>query len=376
MKKILILIFGCILLSGCSYKELNDLAIVTSIGIDYVDDKYRVSLQIMDLQKSQGDQTSEKAVLYKASGPTIAEALRNIMEQYPRTIYLGHLELAVLGKDVIEKKTNDIFDYFISSPESSNDFTIFVNRKGTAEEIIDPNIVSSEDEENPTKDLLTSLKNVQNRQGTAYQVNFEEFLSTYLKKGKDPVVPVVEIKDQGNGDYSNVVITRMVPFKDNVLQEPLSNEQALALSTLNNTYFDVPVNAIYKDEMVALLMLNPKSGVDLKIEDGKVKVKIKVALEGHASEITSKVTLSKTEVAKELENIFEQKIKGYVLSLIDYCKDNDVDILGLKNMIYKHYNNKYDKYKDKNIYEIADIDIKVNIDMYRYGNAYIGVVKE
>ena len=374
MKKFLVLIFTLFLITGCSYKELDALAIVTAIGIDYIDDEYLISAQIMDLQKGSGDSTSEKAVLYKGTGITIVEALRNIMRQYPKTIYLGHLEMAVLGKEVAEKKTDEIFDYFISSPESANDFMILVNKDGMAEEVINPKEASSE-EANPSKDLLTSLENVTNRDGIAYEINFEEFLAIYLEVGKDPVLPVIKMIDDKQAT-NKVMITTLVPFKDNMLLNELDDKQAMAFTTLNNNYYDAPFTVKYNGTNISLLMLNPKSNYSVAIKDGKVNVDIKVKLEGHASEVSTKVTLSSPKVANEIETIFENQIKGYVESLMNYCKVNNVDVLGLKNMIYKNYYKDFDSYKDKNIYEIADINIDVDINMYRYGNAYVGVSDE
>lgn len=374
MKKILIVIVSFFLLTGCSYKELNDLAIVTAIGIDYIDNEYLISAQIMNLQKSEGDKTSQQAILYKGSGITIVQALRNIMMQYPKTIYLGHLELAVLGKDVIEQKTNEIFDYFISSPESSNDFMVLVNKDGLAEDIIDPEKAASESESNPTKDILESLKNTQNRQGMAYQINFEEFVALYLEVGKDPVIPIIKYLEN-EAETSNVMLTSMVAFKDNVLQKELTKEQAIAFSTLNNYYYDIPFNANYKDSTISVLMINPTSKYSIKIKDDKLVLNIDINLEGHASEVSSKVILSNPKTAREIENIYEKQIKDNVISLIDYCKENNVDVLGLKNMIYKNHYKDYKKYEDKNIYEIADINIDVKIKMYRYGNAYVGISK-
>ena len=52
----------------------------------------------------------------------------------------------------------------------------------------------------------------------------------------------------------------------------------------------------------------------------------------------------------------------------DYSKENNTDVLGLGNMIYKNYFKDYNKYKDKNIYEIANFKIEIDNKMYRYGN--------
>ena len=43
-------------------------------------------------------------------------------------------------------------------------------------------------------------------------------------------------------------------------------------------------------------------------------------------------------------------------------------VLGLGNIIYKNYYDEYYKFKNKNIYDIAKFDVKVNNKMYRFGN--------
>lgn len=371
-KKIIVLILLVLItLTGCSYKELNELAIVTSIGIDYIDDEYFISTQIMNFEKNSDDGTSEEAILYEASGKSIVEALRNIMKQYPRSIYLGHLEVAILGRDVVEEKTNEIFDYFISSPECVNDFTVLVYKDGYAKDIINPQNDNEKKDKNPTKSILSSLENIESRQGSSYLINFEEFLSDYLKTGKDPVLPVIKMVD--NDGYSKTLITDMVPFKDNVLGDALDKEQAIALSTLNNTYYDIPLHGIYKDTVIAILVFNPKSKMEVKVKSNKVDVNIKINLEGHASEVSKNVNLSKPEINNEISAIFKEKMKDYVFSLLNYCKENDVDILGIKNSIYKHYPKQYNNFKNVNIYEIADFNVDIDIKLYRYGNTHYGV---
>lgn len=373
MKKILIILI-LILTTGCSYKELNDLAIVSGIGIDYKDNNYYLTAQIMDLEKGKNDETSKQAILYKGKGITISEALRNMIKTYQKTLYLGHLELLVIGKETALQKTNDIFDYFISSPESPNDFLVLVNDKGNAEDIINPKTSYNEKEQNPIKDIISTITNIEERKGTTYKLNFEELLSIYLEKGIDPVIPIINYTN-GN-EYSNIVINNLIPFKNNMLNTPLSEKQTIIYNTLKNHYTDIPYTINYKNKPLSLLLINPHSKYNLHIKNNKIYVNINIFLEGHATEVNTKITLSDKNTANQIEKQFENEIKKDVNNLLNFCKINNVDILGLKNMIYKYHHKKYNKYKDINIYEIANFNINVNINMYRYGNAYVGVSKE
>ena len=87
MKKIIILICITILTNGCSYVELNDLAIVSAIGIDYEENNFNLTAQVMDVKNSK----EEGTLIYEASGKTIAKAIRNFSIRYPKNVYLGHL---------------------------------------------------------------------------------------------------------------------------------------------------------------------------------------------------------------------------------------------------------------------------------------------
>ncbi len=49
MKKIILLLFSILLLTGCSsYTELNDLGIVNLLGIDYKDNNFEVYVKVLE----------------------------------------------------------------------------------------------------------------------------------------------------------------------------------------------------------------------------------------------------------------------------------------------------------------------------------------
>ena len=154
--KIILILVITILISGCSYKELNDLAIASALGIDYQNNEYIISAQIMELKKQEKEDTSS-ALIYLGKGKTISEALRNISLKYPNYLYLGHLELIIIGKGEIKHGINNSLDYFIRTSDARNDALILVSTKNKAYEIINPNEETKE--EFPVKDIVTTIKN-------------------------------------------------------------------------------------------------------------------------------------------------------------------------------------------------------------------------
>lgn len=371
MKKLFILCLFCFLICGCSYRELNEMAIANSIGIDYEDGKYTVTAQVMKINKSEDTSTSYTTILYEGEGDTIVDAVRSISLQYPDYLYLGHLELLIVGKGAVSNGIDKCFDYFLRSPEARNDILLLVSLENDAKDILNPK--EEEKEDFPTKDIITTIENSMKINGQSVNVNLEEFIANYLNKGIDSVVSSIAINDNDN-DFKNTRLSNIAVFKNNKYIANLKKEDAIIFNVLNNKIEDVLVNLKYKDKVVSVIITETNCDTYLKIKNNKVYVDINMDLKGLILSTEETGNIADEKHLKKIESIANEEIKNYVNSLIQFNKDNDTDILGLKSMIYKHYNKDYNKYKDLNIYDIANIDINSNIDIYRYGHIYRGIV--
>ena len=364
MKKIITLILiTCFCLTGCSYIELNDLAIANALGIDYKDGNYEIVLQILDLQQSGEGTSQTKTILYESKGETITQAFRNVSLSYPKMLYLGHLKLVVLGESILESKVDNLFDYFLRSPSTRNDFDVLINPTGSAKNILGK---SSENSNSvASKEILESLKVSTLRQGTTVQFNMEELISIFLEKKQTPILTSIELVDEKNK------LTGVVAL-DNKKNEfiKLNDNTAIAYNLINNNLFDIGINIKYQDILMDILLVRPKNSFDVSVNDDEVTVDINIDISAQPSEIREKINLEKKDVQEEIQDLINKEIKKYLNDLIETCKTNNIDILGLEKMIYKKYYKEYDNFKNKNIYEIAKINLNVNSKLFRYGNVY------
>ncbi len=370
MKKIIIIISLIFLCTGCTYSEINDLAIANSIGIDYEDGIYTVTLQIMDLntENNKSSNIDENSLMYVGKGETIPTAIRNISLKYPRTVYLGHLELMVIGKGMVEYGIEKTFGYFMRSSEARAETYLLISTEYNANDILNTNDESKESF--PTRDIITTIENSTKRNGKISEVSMEDFVSNNLKKGIDPIVPVIKKSKNPNKDFKNTKIIGMSVFKNNKLIDVLEDKTIIAYNIINNNYQDIVINTMYKDEKASIILVNPKNNFKVKI-DNKLNIYINIntdayLVDGNNIEITDDKTL------KTLENSLNNELKKYVNSLINFSKKSKTDILGVKNKIYKFYNKKYNLYKDSNIYEQANIIVNTNAKLFRYGNSNTG----
>ncbi len=365
MKKLILLIIPLLLLSGCSYKELNDLAVVSALGIDYENNEFKLTAQVMDIKNNGNDSTTSNTLIYESTGKTVAKAIRNFSVRYPKNVYLGHLEFIIIDKNAAFK-INDIFDYIMRSPEVRSSSYVLFTKDETANKILKP--YNEVEDRFPVESLKTVLLDAKDRSGTIYDLTLEELLSNYLKPGIDPLVPIVKTANKKGDTATTTIINDLAPLKDKTLLNPLTQNQSIAYNTIKNNYYDMVIDCKYKDTTFGSLIYNPKSSIDLKIKDNNINININVNIESKIIEINNKENLLNKNTQKEIKEEVNNKIKNYIKDLINYSKNSNTDTLGLKNIIYKNYYKSYDKFKNKNIYKEANIKININNKMYRFGN--------
>ena len=372
MKKIIILIISLIFLcTGCTYSEINDLAIANSVGIDYEDGIYTITLQIMDLntESNRSSNIDENTLMYVGKGNSIPTAIRNISLKYPNTVYLGHLELMVIGKGMVEYNIEKTFDYFMRSPEARSETYLLISTKYKANEILDTN--DENKESFPTRDIITTIENSTKRNGRINEVSMEDFIATNLKKGIDPIVPVIKESKNPNKDFKNTKIIGMSVFKNNKLIDILDDKAIIAYNIINNNYQDIIINTKYKDDKASIILINPKNNFKVKVNANELNIYININTDAYLVD-GNNIELTDDKTLKILEDSLNTELKKYVDSLINFSKISKTDILGIKNKIYKFYTNKYDLYKDSNVYESANIIVNTNAKLFRYGNSNTG----
>jgi len=366
MKKLIILFIFVFFISGCSYTELNDLAIASAIGIDYENGEYKLTAQIMDIKSSDTGMSMESALIYESSGATIAKAVNNFSVRYPKNVYFGHLEFIVISKNACEKKLEDIFDYFLRAPEARTSSFVVISDKETANSLLNPK--NEQEGSFPTENLKSVLMDSTKRNGSVNDITLEEFLSFYLKTGIDPVVPLISKKENKGITASGTVIDKMSVISNNKVYSPLNIKQSIAYNTLNNNYYNTVIECKYNNQDFGALVYNPKSSIEVKIKDEIINVNINIKVESKINEMDKKINLNNKKVHEKIKNEINNELENYVNSLINYSIENNVDILGIGNQIYKNYYKSYDNYKYRNLYKESNFNIKIDNKMYRHGS--------
>lgn len=374
MKKfvlIIITLFILLISSGCyNYKEINDMAIVSSIGIDKdnKNDKYIVSAQIMNSKESEDSEDSQITV-YTKEGDTVHEALRNITLKSPRKLYGNHLSKIVLSEEVAKEGIDNILDIFNRITEVRNEFIITIVKEDKASDVLK---VLTTTESIPAEYVKLSLKIADKTGGLTYATKLDEFISLYLKKGIDPVVPVLKIdKKEKKGTtinnitttnpISKIVIEDLAVTNKGKLETYLKNEEVIGYNFLRNQIqkMIIPVKCDDENNYASILILKNKTKSNAAKKDNKYIINFNINSEAIITEYNCKKDLTDEKVIKELEKDTEKKIKRYIKKSLNKQKETKGKFLGLERIIYLDY----PKYKNE------DYSVKYNakVNLVRKG---------
>lgn len=370
MKKIFVVVFTLFILllsSGCyNYKEINEMAIVSSIGIDKDDknDKYIVSAQIMNSKESEDSEDSQ-IIVYTKEGDTIHEALRNVTLESPRKLYGNHLSKIVLSEEVAKEGIDNVLDTFNRLSEVRNEFIITVVKDNKASDVLK---VLTSTETIPAEYVKLSLKIADETSGLTYTTKLDEFISLYLKKGIDPVVPVLKIDKKSKkgttidnitttDPMSKIVIENLAVTNKGKLETYLKSEEVIGYNFLRNQIqkMIIPVKCDDENNYASILILKNKTKSNTSKKDNKYIINFDINSEAIITEYNCESNLKNEKVIEKLEKDTEKKINRYIKKSLDKQKETKGKFLGLERLIYLDY----PKYKNED-YSVK-YNVKVNL---------------
>lgn len=369
LRTFLLLVIIMILLSGCWNRvEVNDIAFVTAIGLDLLEDnKIRLSLQVAIPTKlgptggSGGGGTQNSTFVISETGITVSEAYRNIQGKIPRHIFFSQSRVLLIGEALAKKGIAHIIDFHTRYHEPRiNSFIMFT--KGEAIEIINskPNLESVSAEE--TKELA--------KLNIGPTIYIMDFLNMLLTDGIEPIGPqftlkTMEVKNKNNVQQGQTVHGTAV-FKKDKLAGWLDDVETRGILWLRNEMkTGVITISIPKDQgggNVSVNIFRSDTKITPKLQNGNITISIDVTSEMSVMENASKLNLDDSKVINDIQKNIEEEIKNRIQLVVDAAqKEYKSDIFGFGQQVYKKYpkewNSKYKKNWDQ---EFAELKVNIN----------------
>ena len=378
MKNKLLFLLICFLLTGCgNYRELNNIAIVTAVGIDKKEDKYELSFLIANSQKAQTSTKEGEAqtTVYSGKGKTLTEASEHIAYKSPKKLYYGHINVVIISEDVAKDNFLKVADYLIRYPESRKKFFL-MQTKDNPKDVLK---IVSPLESFPSQSIATLLKSTKDTEGVIDVVDYSTFIGKILEEGFDPVLPVLSIKgNQEKGNKSEniestepeayIKLDSVAIFRGGKFLGYENFKVGKAINIINNNVNEFKNNFKYKKKPVGSYC----DFVSTKIKVKKFnKVSVKVDGKCFISEINSKTDLENPKTVKKMEQALNKSLKKQLQNtILDMQNKYHSDVFGFGNKIYKKYpnwKNIKDNWNDVYFHRL-NIEIKTCLKIYSSGS--------
>lgn len=342
MKKI-ILILLLLTLTGCKdYTEINDLAIVSGIIIDYVDNKYEITSELII-----NDKESELQILTTKS-TSIDEAIKEMSKLTNKKVFIPHLKVLIITDNIL-KSDIDYYDYFLRNSKSSMNFFIYYIDSNIKDKIFRIN-------DKNDKNALHIEKMLEfNKQifSSSTPLSFIDLVYKKLEPGIDIIYPRIEIVNNNEKDI--LYLSNQISYQNNKIIEFTENE-SITYNILTNTIDKSSITVKCDNETFTM-----------QIQDIKTKYKwknnifnINTSLDAKITDYECKYDLNDINSLKKLEKLSKDYMNDEINNLVNKTKKDNNDILGIENYIYKHdknYNKK--KFNLNNIKNKNDITFNI-----------------
>lgn len=373
MKKLIIILAIIIIpISGCGYKELNNLSIVTAVAFDKQEENYELSFLIANSPKSQtsSKEGEAKTTVYSSQGKTIAEASKKIEQIVPKQIYLGHINVVIISEDIAKEGFLNIADWLLRNPQTRKKFYLLQAKDEKAKNILK---IVSPLESFPSQSIATLIESNSETKSVATNITYSNFISQILEKGHDPTLPSITIKGdakKGSNEKnlettepeSYLALGPLAIYKKDKLKGFLTEKESWTVNVLKNEAKEINYNVKYQNQDISIETNNLKTKIKIKNEKN---IEITVSGKGNIYNINNKINLQNYQEIHKIEKKWNQNLKQDLYNTIKkITKTYQTDIFGFGNLIYKNKPKTWQKIeKNWNNKYLQNINIKIKTNL-------------
>lgn len=391
--KLLLLCCITFLLCGCwNYNELNQIAIVTALGID-ADEKsntYQVSAMISNAHGTQSNtkEGQSQTVIIEGKGHTISEALNDIDLQSPKQIYLSSLNVIIFSEDVAKNGVNKIADFLMREPESRKKFYLLVTQDEKASDVLQ---ILSPLEALPSQNIASNIIEATNYQAMIADINYSDFIRTLIEPGKQPILSSIKISgDKKDGSKYNsleqskpaasVKLSNLAIFKEDVLQGFADKTESEGINLISNETKRITIEAKCDNDYMVAELNHPNNTITVSLKNNEPIVKMTLKSKGNITEMGCNLDLRNPKIIDDITKRFEKNTADIMNAGIKIAqKKYKSDILGIGRKFQKSYPKYFQEHQknwDDEIFSKLKIQVYVDLDLETKGSLEQSIRKE
>lgn len=351
MKKFFLIII-LLFLTGCyDYKEINDLAIVTAIGVDFKDDEYIITLEILN---DQNDKDSSKIKTYIKTGSdrSLAKALEEASDLLSDQANYTHVKLMVLSENIVDGRFDTIIDFFMRSTYFRENFYVLSSLDTEPEQIL-----KNTTEENPiaSSAIINLLESLNYSSNNSVLKTFDQIVEEILAFGKDTCFSNITL------DEKQFKIDGLSIFDKYEFKVKLDNEEATIYNILSSNFYRPIFSKDYDGKYFSIAVTEGKT--DYKIDTQKIK--LEGSLMGKIMDNEPNFTIRDLKTLSKINNDFQEIINEKISNFIKKLQNYQSDILFFAESYYQKT-----RIKEENFWLNLDIESNISFNINKKGLIY------
>lgn len=371
---IFLVLVSLITQSGCwDRRELNDLALVLATGLDVADDgKVEVSVQLIVPKnvggpQGKGGNGQPSTIVESDKGESIASAISNLQEKFPRQLFWGHNQVIIIGEKLAKKGIRDHLDYFARHPEIRLHAQVFVS-KSKAKDIlkISPTI------ENSSAQFLSRLGKME----LGLNITVKDLLQMISGESHSAILPEVSVSSNNAGGNQSPSINQIgsAIFKEDKMVGVIDNRTTRGVLWARDEIKKaiITFSPYGSTGTISLKLLRSKTEVEPKIKDGNWSVLLKVKTVDDIVENDTALNVMNPMIVKKLETSAEEKLNKRITSALNLGKNKyKSDIFGFAQWFHIKYPKLWEQNKEQwdKIFPTIEVSFDTNINIERPGES-------
>ncbi|MEK3982760.1 Ger(x)C family spore germination protein [Paenibacillus sp. FSL K6-3166] len=355
------------LLTGCwGSKEIEHMIYVNTLGVDYVDNKVVVYIQMVNFsgiaKKEAGQSQEQKTFIGKADGDSFDNAIFNLYATSPQRIVWSNVKTIVFSEAALKKGNvvNQVLDVW----DRYYEFRYTVWTMATSEPMEDVLNTPSIADLSVIYSQLNSPMRTYEQNSIIAPLYLYKFIWKWRENAETVLLPYLKIAPDWTNNKvpsPNISMSGICFLQNEQFRGCLKSKDILGVRWLEKKTQRTPV--IIKDDkkVLAVIVMNKvKFSIRPKMKHGKPVFVIKVSMQGTLPELSANLNRNDLEL-KAIKVIDDQIRETYLKGL-----EINADVYGLSGIFYRNLPVEWNKLNVKGILpldssSIEKIDIRVNL---------------
>nr|WP_144928765.1 Ger(x)C family spore germination protein [Paenibacillus bovis] len=328
------------ILSGCwDETQIAEVNYATAIGIDYVDEKYILYVQMLDFSnvaKPDSNKQIEDPPLFigKSSGRTFNEAINNLYKTSQQPFYWGQIGAIIYSESVLE---NGI-DKVQQAIQRNGEFRYTPWMFGTKDSLRKMLGVSGFFHLPPIYTILYSPKDSYEIYSYIRPLLMHKFISIYKDPGGTAILPSITIDDNswkelatGEKTKDTLKINGGFQISGNTYLGWLSYDELKGLRWMEAGTKMTPVQIIEDGKQLGVVEITkPRREIHIERDGTDAIFQFTVNAKGKL------VDLEEEQSQTKIEKLAEKQIKEDILTTYEKALEKDIDIYNLKSKLFRN----------------------------------------